>query len=192
MRAKHSRALLLRISDFASLPPSHEAPQAALRIMPAQRGTRLREGPDRRASAASSLRKRLWDDDPRRCIFVAERAISAGPACPRNFGGLGLMWENGRNATANRVMRGGSWNNHARNVRAACRNNIHPENRNDNVGFRCVRAQPRPGWRGYEQAVFPGVLGASRVRPNKSVADVLVGPADARRTLIGDPWGLPR
>lgn len=42
---------------------------------------------------------------------------------------------------SNRVLRGGSWNNNARNVRAACRNHNSPDNRNDNIGFRLVRAQ---------------------------------------------------
>jgi len=40
----------------------------------------------------------------------------------------------------NRVIRGGSWNNHARNVRAAYRNWNDPGNRNDNLGFRLARA----------------------------------------------------
>ncbi|MGE3163568.1 MAG: SUMF1/EgtB/PvdO family nonheme iron enzyme [Planctomycetota bacterium] len=35
-----------------------------------------------------------------------------------------------------RVVRGGSWNNPAINARAANRNNNHPENRNNNLGFR--------------------------------------------------------
>ncbi|MEI2691326.1 MAG: SUMF1/EgtB/PvdO family nonheme iron enzyme [Anaerolineae bacterium] len=38
-----------------------------------------------------------------------------------------------------RVLRGGSWNNSANNVRAANRNRNTPDNRNDNVGFRCAR-----------------------------------------------------
>jgi len=38
-----------------------------------------------------------------------------------------------------RVVRGGSWNNNQRNVRAANRNRNHPDNRNDNLGFRCAR-----------------------------------------------------
>ena len=42
---------------------------------------------------------------------------------------------------ANRVIRGGGWNNNARNVRAASRNANEPSNRNDNVGFRVSRAQ---------------------------------------------------
>jgi len=37
---------------------------------------------------------------------------------------------------SNRVNRGGSWNNNARNVRAANRNNNDPGNRNNNLGLR--------------------------------------------------------
>lgn len=37
-----------------------------------------------------------------------------------------------------RVLRGGSWNNDARNTRAAYRNNNRPDNFNDNNGFRLV------------------------------------------------------
>ena len=39
---------------------------------------------------------------------------------------------------SNRVIRGGSWNNNASNLRSANRNNDRPGNRNDNVGFRLV------------------------------------------------------
>jgi formylglycine-generating enzyme required for sulfatase activity len=35
-------------------------------------------------------------------------------------------------------MRGGSWNNNADNCRVANRNNNHPDNRNNNLGFRLV------------------------------------------------------
>ncbi|MCI5126486.1 MAG: hypothetical protein D3925_18915 [Candidatus Electrothrix sp. AR5] len=45
----------------------------------------------------------------------------------------------------NRVIRGGSWNNKARNCRSAYRNRNEPDNRNDNLGFRCVRAHERVG-----------------------------------------------
>lgn len=39
---------------------------------------------------------------------------------------------------SNRVIRGGSWNNNAQNLRSANRNNDGPDNRNNNVGFRLV------------------------------------------------------
>jgi formylglycine-generating enzyme required for sulfatase activity len=39
-----------------------------------------------------------------------------------------------------RVVRGGSWNNNQRNVRAAYRNHNEPDNANDNIGFRCARS----------------------------------------------------
>ncbi|MDR2482500.1 MAG: SUMF1/EgtB/PvdO family nonheme iron enzyme [Treponema sp.] len=39
----------------------------------------------------------------------------------------------------NRVKRGGSWNNDARNLRSANRNSNGPSNRNNNLGFRLVR-----------------------------------------------------
>jgi hypothetical protein len=45
----------------------------------------------------------------------------------------------------NRVIRGGSWNSNARNVRAAYRNRNHPSNRWINLGFRLAREQTRDG-----------------------------------------------
>jgi formylglycine-generating enzyme required for sulfatase activity len=36
------------------------------------------------------------------------------------------------------VLRGGNWNNNARNCRSAYRNSNNPDNRNNNVGFRVV------------------------------------------------------
>ena len=35
-----------------------------------------------------------------------------------------------------RAVRGGSWNNHPGNARSAYRNDRHPDNRNQNQGFR--------------------------------------------------------
>jgi hypothetical protein len=37
-----------------------------------------------------------------------------------------------------RVLRGGSWNNDPRNCRSTYRNRNHPDERNDNIGFRLV------------------------------------------------------
>jgi retron-type reverse transcriptase len=42
--------------------------------------------------------------------------------------------------SSNRVNRGGSWNNNARNVRVSNRNNNTPDNRNSNLGFRLARS----------------------------------------------------
>ncbi len=43
-----------------------------------------------------------------------------------------------RQRRTSRVLRGGSWNNNATNLRSAYRNNNTPDNRNNNIGFRCV------------------------------------------------------
>ncbi|MBI4662919.1 MAG: SUMF1/EgtB/PvdO family nonheme iron enzyme [Verrucomicrobia bacterium] len=55
---------------------------------------------------------------------------------------IALGW---RPMGSNRVIRGGSWNNNARNCRSANRNNNTPDNRNNNLGFRPVLAPAQPG-----------------------------------------------
>jgi hypothetical protein len=47
-------------------------------------------------------------------------------------------------ASDHRVIRGGSWNNNAQNVRAAYRNHNEPTNRNNNLGFRCAELTTEP------------------------------------------------
>jgi len=64
-----------------------------------------------------------------------------------------------RDAGAKRVVRGGSWNNNARNVRAAVRNRNHPDNRNNSLGFRCARAHLRTE-SGPEQIIIRGAAPA--------------------------------
>jgi len=44
------------------------------------------------------------------------------------------------------VVRGGSFNNNHRNARCAYRNNNHPDNRNDNMGFRVVVVSHGCSW----------------------------------------------
>lgn len=51
-------------------------------------------------------------------------------------------------AGANRVIRGGNWNNNAQNCRSANRNNNNPDNSNNNIGFRPVNS-----WRSREAGV---------------------------------------
>ena len=41
------------------------------------------------------------------------------------------------------MLRGGSWNNNARNCRSAYRNRNEPDNRNNNIGFRLAAAPTR-------------------------------------------------
>jgi formylglycine-generating enzyme required for sulfatase activity len=76
---------------------------------------------------------------PRLGAGAANRSI-----CPVIYGmrrcGKGEQVEAG----ANRVIRGGSWNNTAQNARSANRNWNHPGNRNDNLGFRCLSSPG--GW----------------------------------------------
>jgi hypothetical protein len=48
----------------------------------------------------------------------------------------GLITTGFGNEGSNRVNRGGSWNNNARNARVSNRNNNNPDNRNNNIGFR--------------------------------------------------------
>ncbi len=52
----------------------------------------------------------------------------------------------------NRVLRGGSWINNARNCRSAQRNRNEPDNVNDNIGFRLSPAQGVSGCRAYDQS----------------------------------------
>ena len=59
-----------------------------------------------------------------------------------------------------RVLRGGSWNNKAQNVRSANRNRNDPDNRNNNIGFRLAQAARRPG-----AAVSTDAAGAARGCP---------------------------
>ena len=51
----------------------------------------------------------------------------------------GSAWIDG--GAANRVVRGGSWDDDARDVRAACRDVLEPADRLSDVGFRCSRVQ---------------------------------------------------
>jgi len=59
---------------------------------------------------------------------------------------MGTMHSGAGHMGDNRVNRGGSWNDDARNMRAAYRNANPPDNRNTDQGLRLVRAQERAGW----------------------------------------------
>jgi formylglycine-generating enzyme required for sulfatase activity len=53
----------------------------------------------------------------------------------------GSAWLEARESAALRVLRGGSWNDEARDVRSSYRDRNNPANCNDYLGFRCVRIQ---------------------------------------------------
>ena len=61
------------------------------------------------------------------------------------------------------MIRGGSWNNNAQNLRSAQRNNDHPGNRNNNVGFRFVSTCGRKKSGVYE--VRTPIIAASKEMP---------------------------
>jgi hypothetical protein len=58
----------------------------------------------------------------------------------------------GNNRGAQRVIRGGSWNNDAHNCRSATRNNNSPGNRNNNLGFRLSSSRPPAGCGAFKDA----------------------------------------
>jgi hypothetical protein len=76
-----------------------------------------------------------------------------------------------------RVNRGGSWNNDARNVRVAYRNANHPDNRNNDLGFRLARAQEHAGGRVPDP---PRHLSAGNPVRGEQQADTVVLVARAR------------
>ena len=59
-------------------------------------------------------------------------------------------------------VRGGSWNNNQDNAACANRNNYHPNNRNNNLGFRCAKTFPT-GWRRHAGARRPPFTYGGRV-----------------------------
>jgi hypothetical protein len=83
--------------------------------------------------------------------------------------------------SAERVIRGGSWNNPAQNCRSAYRNRNDPDNRNDNIGFRCARAHDCASRRGPEQTVAR--LSRKRLQ-NQMPPGALVARADAEANSV--------
>ena len=76
----------------------------------------------------------------------------------------------------NRVIRGGSWNNTARNARAAYRNGNTPDDRNNNLGFRLARALGWTGWSASDQTDIVSV--PSGYGEQQMGAGVAVGAAE--------------
>ena len=87
---------------------------------------------------------------------------------------------------ANRVNRGGSWNNNARNCRPANRDRNEPGNRNNNLGFRVALAPSSRTWR----MPFSGQAGGpvAREGDEKPRPAGLVDGADAPAERPAEPF----
>ena len=133
-----------------------------------KRSGNMRAGPARRRRTASVRRSA-----GSRSIFCSGGTVPVG-SLPANEWGLyemhGNVWEwcldtwhgsyegapsdgsaRVEAAAANRVIRGGSWNDDARYVRAAYRNGCEPAYRDDHLGFRCARVQSDSEAKGGEE-----------------------------------------
>ncbi len=62
--------------------------------------------------------------------------------CVKEF--LRLPYSYGKKANVSRVLRGGSWNNTTDWLRSSARNRNNTDNRNNNIGFRVLRAASPP------------------------------------------------
>ena len=136
-----------------------------------------------RARRKFARHKRAWQQGLMPEVRLQACAVAADGGV-RWFGFKGILKDKENRATgvgaasgSNRVIRGGSWNNNARNCRSANRNNNNPDNRNNNNGFR-LSSTMRPGHAG-SHPVEP----ASRGVGNEQVRFRAVGsPATAGRT----------
>jgi hypothetical protein len=84
---------------------------------------------------------------------------------------------------ANRVVRGGSWNNNGRNVRSANRNRNTPDNRNNNLGFRLALAQHAMIGLN-DQIVILFCHNASKQQDRRYVSHRCGCPVNACRTVV--------
>ena len=89
----------------------------------------------------------------------------------------------------NRVNRGGSWINDARNCRAPNRNNDPPGNRNHNLGFRLLSTRRRQGARfkdrGRVPAPCPGGSSRSGERRDEQQQPAASGRPDGSTAAAG-------
>ena len=137
------------------------------------------EQPGDRDPTSAAARPR--EDDGLRRNRI-EESVTFAPR--RHLESTGGMESNGLGmsvrASAHRVIRGGSWNNDAQNVRAAYRNHNEPSNRNNNLGFRCAELTTEPDGSLLNR---PASCPSSRATANgSSTAGVLV----ARRRRAGE------
>ena len=83
-------------------------------------------------------------------------------------------------ALAKRLLRGGSWNNEARNARAANRNDNDPNNRNNNIGFRVLLVL-----RQHSEEVYRLQAGTVQLKGCAGVPSVSPGQCSASAVNLG-------
>ena len=92
---------------------------------------------------------------------------------------------------SNRVNRGGSWINNARNCRASNRNNNPPGNRNNNLGFRLLSTRRRQGARFTDRARVPGPCpggsSCSGEQPDEQQQPAASGRPECATAVAGNP-----
>ena len=149
---RNERGLELKPEATLVAPVMEGLPFLGLRIFPAcwrlqrQRFLRTRRKLARHERACQAG---LMDESRlQACAVAADGGV-------RWFGFKGILRDRQQRATgegaasgSNRVKRGGSWNNNARNCRSANRNNNNPSNRNNNNGFRLSSTVRAPGHAG--------------------------------------------
>ena len=85
-----------------------------------------------------------------------------------------------------RVLRGGAWNNTTNNLRCANRNNNTPDNENNNIGFRVVRA---PVCQNLGMGIPRARAGESRSVP--AIRATVFKDNPAQEGLVGFPKSTP-
>ncbi|MEI6150168.1 MAG: reverse transcriptase domain-containing protein [bacterium] len=149
---REERGLELKTEATLVAPVSEGLPFLGLRIFPAC--WRLQRQRFLRTRRKFACHERAWrhglTDEARLQAFAV-----AADGGVRWFGFKGILKDKQDQATgegaasgSNRVKRGGSWNNNARNCRSANRNSNDPNNRNNNNGFRLSSTMCAPGHAG--------------------------------------------
>ena len=129
-----------------------------------------------RRTETGGLKSRMSHEGCRR---GAPMRVTATPiACGRRSSGNWCSPGRRGGADEPALLRGGSWNNNARNARAANRNNNDPGNRNNNIGFRCARV----AFNGTRQGPAPGPF---RAKAGAGVQQGVRGPDPA--DSLGSP-----
>ena len=124
-------------------PATWTVPCAARGVLDQRLQGRARVGPFqgrvRRTVATSSVSGVRGIDFPLRFSLFSFVLFSRGGAAARKIFG-----ENVSHGNKAATLRGGSWNNNARNARASNRNRNEPANHNHNIGFRCAGMRALP------------------------------------------------